>query len=145
MRKEMHAKQFRYMLRVTLQMTKSSLGSFSNKIDQERKRRDLNAEEYPNFGNHIAIFECDLKIPPIMSLLTHTHLEFMLATRLNYANWHLVDLDNYMQGNKPFLSAGDEQEQEEWQKKMAEFRTRVHKDGKISPPAPTKIKERRVA
>lgn len=29
-----------------------------------------------------------------------------MATRLNFANWRMVDLDNYMGGNPPFTQLG---------------------------------------
>ena len=31
-----------------------------------------------------------------------------MATRLNFANWRMVDLDNYMGGNPPFTQLGFE-------------------------------------
>ena len=35
-----------------------------------------------------------------------------MATKLNFLNWRLVDLDNFMLGNKPFSKEADEQDQE---------------------------------
>lgn len=94
-----------------------SIGSIKTDVDGQRKERGLLADEYPNEHNHIAIFECQMKIPPMLSLANHSHKEFLMGTTLNFRNWRLVDVDNYMQGNKPFTSPGDEAEQEEWQKK----------------------------
>mmetsp|Transcript_28649 Transcript_28649/g.38191 ORF Transcript_28649/g.38191 Transcript_28649/m.38191 type:complete len:112 (+) Transcript_28649:1000-1335(+) len=37
-----------------------------------------------------------------MALSDHTHEEFLMATRLNFAGWRMVDLDNFMGGNPPF-------------------------------------------
>ena len=61
MKNEMLQKQFRHILRVTLQFKDESLGSFEWSADQERAKRGLNADSYPNSGHHIAIFECELK------------------------------------------------------------------------------------
>ena len=63
-------------------------------------------DEYPNASNHIAIFETQLRQPPILALSNHTHKEFMMATRLNFTGWKLVDVDNYMKGNPPFTQHG---------------------------------------
>jgi len=81
------------------------MGSFESNADHERQRRGLNADDYPNKGNHIAIFECQLKQPPMLSLLNHTHFAFLMASRINFTNWRLVDVDNYMGGGKPFRTA----------------------------------------
>ena len=42
---------------------------------------------------------------------SHTHEEYLYAGRMNFKNWRLVDLDNYMKGNKHFteLDAEDPQ------------------------------------
>jgi len=53
-------------------------------------------------GNHIAVFECTLKTPPAMSLIDNSQKEYIMAHRLNFANWRIVDLDNYMKGNPYF-------------------------------------------
>ena len=37
-----------------------------------------------------------------MWLSNCTHREYFMASRLNFIHWKMVDLDNYMQGNKPF-------------------------------------------
>ena len=41
----------------------------------------------------------------MLSLLNHTHSAFLMASRLNFTNWRLVDVDNYMGGGKPFKNA----------------------------------------
>ena len=102
LKNEMTAKQFRYLVRVTLQIKDEGIGKIEHRSDEERQARGLKDVEYPNRGNHIAIFECQLKQPPMMCLENHTHLEFLMATRFNFANWRMVDLDNYMGGNPPF-------------------------------------------
>jgi hypothetical protein len=48
------------------------------------------------------VFECALKCPPALSLIDHTQKEFVMAHRLNFANWKIVDLDNWMKGNSYF-------------------------------------------
>ena len=67
----------------------------------------LTVENYPKetyyTGNHIAIFECELKSPPLLSLSDHSYIEYLMAHRINFRNWKLVDIDNYMKGN-PFFS-----------------------------------------
>ena len=81
-------------LRVTMQITDSAIGKISTKT-QEGLKADYT-------GNHIAVFECALKTPPALSLIDHSHKEYVLAHRMNFANWRLVDLDNLMKGNAFF-------------------------------------------
>ena len=50
--------QFRYLLRVILQIRDRGIGIIDYPIEEERLSRGLKAQEYPNEGNHIAIFEC---------------------------------------------------------------------------------------
>lgn len=38
-----------------------------------------------------------------MALIDHSFKEYVLAHRINFSNWKLVDLDNYMNGN-PYFS-----------------------------------------
>ena len=111
MRNEMLAKQFRYLFRVTLQFKSESLGTFKWPTQQEREKRGLNADDYPNAGNHIAIFECQLKQPPMFSLNEMSHHEYFMSSRINFKNWRLVDFDNYMQGNSHFSAQKDEVDQ----------------------------------
>ena len=56
----------------------------------------------------------------MLTLLNRSHKDFLLASRLNFSKWRLVDIDNYMGGNKPF-NAATEQDQRDWQKKVDEF------------------------
>lgn len=37
-----------------------------------------------------------------MSLIDSTFKEYVVSHRINFSNWKLVDLDNYMQGNSYF-------------------------------------------
>ncbi len=113
-RKEMLAKQFRYLLRVTLQFKNESLGTIKYAKNQERTRRGLNEEKYPNEGNHIAIFECQLKQPPMFSINEMTHREFLMSSRINFVNWRIVDFDNYMLGNKHFTEIDEVNPQEKY-------------------------------
>lgn len=45
---------------MTLQTTKDGMGVFESDtgLAKERQKRGLTEEDYPNKGNHIAIFEC---------------------------------------------------------------------------------------
>ena len=47
-------------------------------------------------GNHVAIFECELKVPPMLSIVDHSSFEHFDAYRFNMRKWKLVDIDNYM-------------------------------------------------
>ena len=51
----------RYILRVTLQIKDDGIGHIEWPVWRERTERGLTAEEYPNAGNHIAIFEVEIK------------------------------------------------------------------------------------
>ena len=53
-------------------------------------------------GNHIAVFECELKNPPVLSMADHDCESYIMASRINFKNWRLVDLDNFMKGNPPY-------------------------------------------
>ena len=53
-------------------------------------------------GNHIAIFECDMKAPPQMSFIDHNYMDVIKAYRINPNKWKIVDIDNFMQGNSYF-------------------------------------------
>lgn len=57
-------------------------------------KRKLYGEDYS--GNHIAIFECELKQPPTLALIDHNHEEFFKAYRMNFKHWRIVDIDNFM-------------------------------------------------
>lgn len=83
------------ILRVTMQIADGALG----KVEAKGDHAPL---EYT--GNHVAVFECQVKTPPALSLIDHSFKEYVLAHRMNFANWKLVDLDNYMHGN-PYFSA----------------------------------------
>jgi len=62
MQREYLEKQFRYMVRVTLQIKDNGIGKFDYDLAGERAKRGLNEPSgYPNEGNHIAIFECPIK------------------------------------------------------------------------------------
>jgi hypothetical protein len=57
-------------------------------------------------------------VPPQLTLIDHTEREYILAHRLNFANWKLVDLDNYMKGNPYFQNFISEND---WNKKSEEW------------------------
>lgn len=73
------------------------------------KTKDRNHSYGENYtGNHIAIFECELKAPPQMSFIDHTYNEYINAYRVNFRNWKIVDIDNYMDGNHFFSELKEE-------------------------------------
>ena len=80
------------------------------------KKSNLYGDSYS--GNHIAIFECDMKQPPQMSFIDHTYHEVLKAYRINVNKWKIVDIDNFMQGNSYF-----EQVEEEavWNSKVSDL------------------------
>ena len=107
------------MLHVTLQIKDNGIGIIDYDIAGERSQRGLTEPTgYPNEGTHIAIFECPLKQLPMMTLANHTHKEFLFDSRLNFSHWKLVDLDNYMQGNKPFTMLDSEDPVGKWEAKV---------------------------
>ena len=82
-------------------------------------------------GNHIAIFECELKAPPQMAFIDHTYEGVIDAYRVNFRNWRIVDIDNFMEGNHFFSEV---KEEEVWQKEAnkcmggAEMQTWMEKE-----------------
>ena len=66
-------------------------------------------------GNHIAIFECELKAPPQIAMIDHTYTQFLDSYRMNFRNWKIVDIDNWMEGNHFF---SDLQEEKVWESKV---------------------------
>lgn len=92
-RKRLIDNRFQMFMRVTLQLTESSFGKFEV----------ADSSFAPNYtGNHVAVFECELKAPPQLAMIDHTLSEYMLAHRINFRNWRLVDFDNTMRGNSYF-------------------------------------------
>jgi hypothetical protein len=69
-------------------------------------KSDLYGDKYS--GNHIAIFECELKAPPQLSLIDHTLEMYVDAYRMNFKNWKIVDIDNFMEGNHYFSNIVEE-------------------------------------
>ena len=53
-------------------------------------------------GNHIVIFECQLKTPSQMNLIDTGDLDFFKLQKLSMANWRIVDVDHFMRGNSFF-------------------------------------------
>lgn len=89
-RKRMTDNSFRMVLRCTMMLTDRSIGQ-------------LNCELEPEYtGNHIAVFECALKTPPSLQMIDHTHRDYVVGHRMNFKNWKLVDIDNWMKGNPYF-------------------------------------------
>ena len=105
-KKAMLEKDFSLILRVTMQLTDGVLGQF----------QATGSPMSMNYtGNHIAIFECELKHPPILGLIDHTSDSYILASRINFKNWRLVDVDNFMKGNPPYSNFVT---QVDWDKKV---------------------------
>lgn len=61
-------------------------------------------------GNHVAIFECELKTPPSLAMSDNSILEFINLHRINFKNWKLVDVDHFMKGNSFFSKIKSEEE-----------------------------------
>jgi hypothetical protein len=97
LRKQMNDLTMRMLLRVTINF--KDIGKFTG-------RDALYGDEYT--GNHIAIFECELKAPPQMALVDHTYNQYIDAYRVNFRNWKIVDIDNYMEGNHFFSELKEE-------------------------------------
>lgn len=103
-RKLMAKNQMQMLLRVTLQVSAGELGQLS--WNGQKPRDDYT-------GNHLAMFECELSVPPMLSLVDHTYRDYLLKHRINFKNWRIADLDNYMNGNpyfSDFLTESDWQE-----------------------------------
>ena len=66
----------------------------------EAKGSNLYDHEYT--GNHIVIFECELKTPPSLAMIDNTYKEFLNYQRLSFSKWRIVDVDHYMHGNSFF-------------------------------------------
>ena len=90
----------------------------------------------PNYsGNHVAIFECELKAPPQLSLIDHTYNMYIDAYRFNFKNWKLVDVDNYMDGNHFFSQIEEEKLwNEKVEKTLGGARAGVWMEGKTKSP-----------
>jgi hypothetical protein len=104
LRKQMNDLTMRMLLRVTINF--KDIGLF-------KAKDGLYGEDYT--GNHIGIFECELKAPPQMALVDHTYNQYIDAYRVNFRNWKIVDIDNYMEGNHYFSEL---KEEAVWQKKV---------------------------
>lgn len=100
MRKRMNGLALQMLLRTTVCF--KDIGKFA----VQGQGRPVYGEEYS--GNHIAIFECELKVPPQLALIDHTAQEFINSYRLNFKNWKIVDVDNFMQGNLFFPKIEEE-------------------------------------
>lgn len=97
LRKEMNEIQMRMFLRTTVCFKNLSITSEAEKLHG------------PKFsGNHIAIFECELKAPPQLALIDHSYDMYIDAYRMNFKNWKIVDVDNFMEGNHFFSELKEE-------------------------------------
>ena len=105
-RKKMNDLTMRMFIRTTICF--KDIGTFQGK-DMSK----LYGDKYS--GNHIAIFECELKAPPQLAFIDHTYDDYINAYRMNFKNWKIVDIDNFMQGNHYF---NEIQEQSVWDQKV---------------------------
>ena len=53
-------------------------------------------------GNHIVIFECQLKAPSSMALIDNGMSDFFKLNKISMANWRIADVDHFMRGNTYF-------------------------------------------
>lgn len=81
------------VLRVTIQLR--NFGELKGKGQQT-------LFDHTYTGNHVAIFECQLKTPPSLALVDTTLLDFANLHRINFKDWKLVDVDHFMKGNSFF-------------------------------------------
>ena len=98
MKKEMIELNMRMLLRVVIIF--KNIGIFEG-VDKSQ----LYGKDYT--GNHIAIFECEMKTPPLLSKIDHDDTDFMNAYRINFLHWKLTDIDNFMGGNPYFREYED--------------------------------------
>lgn len=93
-----------------MQITDSMMGKFTGAGTEFQ-------EKYT--GNHTAVFECELKAPAQLSMIDHNLYEYMMAHRINFRNWKIVDFDNFYQGNSYFAKQMDIKEFTEKVDKLA--------------------------
>ena len=53
-------------------------------------------------GNHIVIFECQLKTPSTMALIDNNLMDYFKLNKISMSNWRIVDVDHFMRGNTYF-------------------------------------------
>ena len=108
LKKEMGMKDLGLIFRVSVQITDGALGKLQAKGTTGKTTTGYT-------GNHIAIFEAELKHPPLLSIMDHDIESYLLASRLKFQNWRLVDIDNFMKGNPPYSEFVT---QVDWNKKI---------------------------
>lgn len=106
LRKQMNDLTMRMFLRTTICF--KNIGKFSATDNNK-----IYGDNYS--GNHIAIFECELTAPPVLSFIDHTYEEYINGYRMNFKNWKIVDIDNFMEGNHYFSNLVEEKV---WDAKM---------------------------
>jgi hypothetical protein len=101
-RKEFNERSLSLVLRCTFMVTEYG------KLTSVSGPESLYDPQYS--GNHIAIFECQLKTPPSLALIDHGFFKYIKLQKMNMSNWRLVDVDHFMKGNSFFSShvSGDE-------------------------------------
>jgi hypothetical protein len=102
--KDIFHRQRRYMNVRSLSMVLRSTMLVRNfgKLESTAGPEGLYDEAYT--GNHVAIFECQLKTPSSMELIDNGLLDYLKIQKLSMANWRLVDVDHFMRGNSFFKS-----------------------------------------
>ena len=53
-------------------------------------------------GNHIVIFECQLKAPSSLALIDTGLSDFFKLNKISMSNWRIADVDHFMRGNSFF-------------------------------------------
>lgn len=91
LRKEMIDRSLMMHLRTTVCLKDIGLFSAANKVY---------GDSYS--GNHVAIFETDMKAPPQLSLVDHDQDAIIKAYRINLNKVKIADVDNFMRGNSYF-------------------------------------------
>ena len=68
-----------------------NLGIFTSKSNQA-----LQSPDYT--GNHLVIFENQLKEPPVIALTNPNIETWIMKHKINHNHWRITDIDNYMKG-----------------------------------------------
>ncbi|CDW78630.1 UNKNOWN [Stylonychia lemnae] len=95
LKKRMQESQHSMILRVTFQFRDTNKA-----LSASQGPEPLYDPDYT--GNHIIVFENQLTMPSLMAMIDHSEQEFINLRKLNFKNWRIVDIDNYMKGNSFF-------------------------------------------
>lgn len=78
-----------------------NIGRFTMPKVSGVESKEIYGDKYS--GNHLVIFENQLKEPPIISMTNPNFDEWIKKHKINHNNWRITDIDNYMRGN-PFFN-----------------------------------------